>query len=338
MTTNGKVPRKGPKPELIKKWRAELPEITHLVEEVAPRMFQDNRDDRRATMVPEEWKQLVVTMRKRVHEKRDNSAFTDESEESIAERLGSRWSWEIDRVSDMIEYLCEEILHDIGIDDGATLGSMILVRKAFLALLIELQDGGTKHGRDDGEEYQFRVLGALKALTPRFDDISFRRFRALARAEISSAWSRPLMSDAELDKRVEEMSHLAPETEPDRQRDWFTVTQPVMSGVQARAWLAEVDERFASLDPLECYEEFADAFNSTKGGKVDGGDGRIGPARALARLAIRCGALEFEQGADEDFDTAVERARGNLLVTRSRIRKTLRSFPGRRADEPLDDD
>lgn len=45
-----------------------------------------------------------------------------------------------------------------------------------------------------------------------------------------------------------------------------------------------------------------------------------------------CGALEFRQAENEEFDVAVERARASLVITRSRLRKSLRAFPGQVPD------
>ena len=335
MVAGTKIPksRKGQSRELVAKWRAEVPQITRIIEEVAPRMLADSGADLRER-VPAVWLELVASMRTTVLDKVDQAKADGRPEESDEELRGYYWSFKIHHISDMVEFLCQQILTDIGIGDGATIPSMLLVRKAFLPLLIELQDGGTKHGRSDGEEYRFRVLEAIKSLTPHFDDVSLRRFRALRVAESNSEWALPVLDDTELEAQVAELQKIQPEVDPEQQRDWFTVTDPVIAGVQGRAFLAQVDERFSALDPLECYEEFVEA--SAKGGKTEGGDGKTGAARALARLAVKCGALDYQQLADEDFDAAVERARNNLLVNRSRIRKSLRNFPGLRTDDPID--
>jgi hypothetical protein len=317
-------------------WREKIPEIRRLVEDVAPRAFEAAAEDR-LEKVPEEWKALVQKMRDDVHASAaDWRKQYPDSTETLAEERGYQWHFKIGRLDDMLDYLMREIRRDIGFEDGdATLASMLLVSKAFLALNIELQHGGKKGSRDDGDEYSYRVLNALKALTPRFDDIVLRRFRALQTAESMAKFARPLMNPEELDAHVEKMKDLLPEREPDEHRDWVNVDKPVLEGVFARSQLAEVDERFGTLDPMEVYEEFAEAQAATKGGKSDGGEGKVGPARAVARLAVRCGALDYEQGADEDFDAAVERARGNLLQARHRIRKELRGFPGMLPEDPL---
>jgi hypothetical protein len=173
MSTNGKTAaaRKGVTPELVAKWREKLPEICHLVEDLAPRVFEGPRT-RRDDDVPESWKELVASMSNKVRVEADRSIEESSRENSIAVRRGLYWSFETQRVARMLEFLFRQILHDIGFTDGTTLVPMALVDKAFLALLIELQNGG-KDGRDDGEEYQVRVVEALKSLMPRFDDIAF---------------------------------------------------------------------------------------------------------------------------------------------------------------------
>lgn len=335
MTTGRAVKNRGAQSRsLVAKWRAKVPEITRIVEDVALRMWADSEADLE-DRVPKVWAELVDSMRQSVVEKAEKATAGETQRVSDEEQRGYYWSFQIRRVSDMIEFLCEKILADIGFaNDDTTIASMLLVRKAFVALLIELQDGGTEDGRSDGEEYRFRTLSALRFLTPRLDDVALRRFRALHVAESNSEWTGPVLDEKELDQRVSEMQSLEPHVDPENHRDWFAVTHPVLAGVQARALLKDIDERFSALDPLECYEEFVEA--SAKGGKVEGGDGKTGAARALARRAVRCGALGYQQLGAEDFDTAVERARNSLLVNRSRIRKTLRGYPGLRADETSD--
>lgn len=52
-----------------------------------------------------------------------------------------------------------------------------------------------------------------------------------------------------------------------------------------------------------------------------------------------CEALGFEPRDNEDLDAAMDRARSNLLVTRSRIKTSVRAFPVGAPTEPvLDED
>ncbi len=76
-------------------------------------------------------------------------------------------------------------------------------------------------------------------------------------------------------------------------------------------------------------EEFAEAKADSEGGRTDGGEASTGPVRTLARLAVLSGALDFAQKEGEDFDAAVDRARRNLISTRSRIKQSVQGFPGR---------
>lgn len=313
-------------------WRDRIPEVRRVVEDVAPRMWESACEDQEKN-VPDAWKALVQSMRDEVHLEA-RAADYHEEDMTPDERLGYHWNWKIGRVANMLRYLTQVIRDDLGFDDGATLASIVLLDKAMLHLQLELQDGGTKGGREDRLENRYRVQEALKALMPHFDDVQMRRLRALQHAEPAATLTDiPTEADVEEHvRRVQDGRSLDPE-EAERHRDWFAVDHPVMSGVMVRSWLSEVDERFASLDPLVVLEEFAEARAENEGGRIEGGDGRTGPVRALARLSVMCGALDFEQKEGEDFDSAVERARGNLLVTRSRFRKAIRAFPGRFPEE-----
>jgi hypothetical protein len=313
--------------EQQRRWREELPRLRDLVERVSPAMLADAGSEHKYNG-PREWADLVLAMQQEVHSKAESlEIFEDESKE---ERRGYEWSWKIAHVAHMLEHLMATIRNDLGFEGSATLASMALVKRAMLQMELELREGGTKEGRGDGLEHQYRVQQALQALTRRFDDVQLRRLRALQYATSCARYSE-MPDPATVERRVEEMKELEPgaEESDERRREWFRDTMPALSGVMARSWLAEVDERFATVDPLIMLEEFAQAEPEEEGGRAEGGDGRVGPVRALARLAVMCGALGLEQRPDEDFDTAVERARNNLLVTRSRIRKMVRDFPGR---------
>jgi hypothetical protein len=244
------------------------------------------------------------------------------------ERRGYHWTWKVMRVGDMLEHLTRTIREDLGFDDGATLASIVLLRKAALYLQLELQDGGTKDGRHDRLENRYRVQRALEALAPPFDDVQLMRLRALQVAESSARMTR-IPDDSDVDERlgrIADLEGLRP-GEAERYRNFMLVDQPAVSAVMARSELMAIDDRFAALDPLVVMEEFSDAAAEANGGRLAGGEGRTGPARALARLCVMSGALDLEQKDGEDFDAATERARGALLTARSRIRKAVRGFP-----------
>lgn len=312
---------------LQQRWRERLPELHRIVEDVSPRIWESAQEDRKRK-VPAEWEAMVSAMRQEVHAEAFAAtshveAVTDE------ERRGYHWSWKVMRVADMLEHLVRTIREDIGFEDHATLGSMLLLQQAALHLQVELQDGGTEDGREDRLENRYRVQQALRALAPRFDDVQMLRLRALQVAD-SAARHTSLPDDADIERRLRSIREESPDSPGDleRHREWMMVDQPPLAGVMARASLSEVDPRFGQLDPLVVLEEFAEASGETSGGRAEGGEGRTGPARALARLAVMCGALDFEQRDGEDFDAAAERARSGLLTARSRIRRVVREFPG----------
>jgi hypothetical protein len=304
-------------------WRTRVPELQHLVEEVSPVMIEA-AFARRAGDLPAQWKEIVDSMSAAVHTEANERTLGGLGDElSVEERRGYYWSFKIDRVGDMLAYLIRTVRNDLGFEDNATLASIVLLTKAVLHLQLELQDGGTPEGRSDGDENRYRVLQAIKALTPRFDDVHMQRLRALQSAEAAVKMTTIPTSEED----VADVNGVEA-TERSRIEDFRKYQQPVLNGVLARSWLVEVDAAFENLDPLVVLEEFGEAQAQAGGGKVDGGDGRVGPVRALARLAVMCGALGFLQKDAEDFDAAVDRARANLLMTRSRFRKALRSYPG----------
>lgn len=325
-------------------WRAYEPDVRDVVERVMPRAFEMAEEQRQLNL-PAPWKDLVDQMAAEVRDKVANPEAW-RSEVSAAQptnaKLASEWSLRFIRLSDVLEYLLRTIRHDIGCPEGVeTLTSMALMEGALRHLMMELGHIGSAEGRADEDENRYRVFRALMILHPRFDDARLKRFRALRVAEQSVRYS-VLLNDTEVEESVERMRqhHLrdlpgAPwgAEEDELQRKWFRVELPMQRAVLARNELANVDARFGELDALLVLEEFAAASLKSKGGKTDGGDGITGPARALARLALTCGALDYAQAADETFDDAVERVRTNLLVTRSRIRAELRAFPRQADDE-----
>lgn len=309
-------------------WRSRVPEARRIVEDVAPAIWDDVAASR-VEDVPQPWKELVAAMRAEVCTKADTEARERSlsDDETVEQLRGYYWAFKVGRVADMLKYLLRTIRQDIGFEEGATLASMVLLEKAVLQVDLELQDGGSKEGREDRDENRHRVLEALKALTPRFDDVHMLRLRALQVAESSVKMTR-IASDDDAEASVRAIAELDDSIDLERHRDFIKHEQPAMLGVLARSWLVEVDKAFANLDPLVVLEEFAEAQTNARGGKVAGGDGRVGSVRAVARLAMMCGALGFQQQDGEDFDAAVDRARANLLMTRSRFRKALRAFPG----------
>jgi hypothetical protein len=312
-------------------WRQEIPNLQRLVEEVSPAAFAAAAE-RRVENIPAAWKALVDGMQKEVHERAETAEWN--AAMSVESRRGYQWYAMIMRVGDMIEHLLRMVRADLGMKEGEeALATMILVKKSLLHLQVELQDGGTEDGREDSEENRVRVFKALMALNSRFDDIHLRRLRAMQVAENAARRTR-IPSEDEV-KASTEVHRDTREFDADRHRKWMEQTGPAMDAVLTRSWLAAVDEKFKQLDPLVVLEEFHDAEAAPRGGKADGGEGRTGAVRALARLALMCGALEAEQEPDEEFDEAVDRVRATLLVSRSRIRKFLRSVPGQL---PPDDD
>jgi hypothetical protein len=308
-------------------WRAHVEEMRHLVENVSPQIFKDSAKARRAD-VPVEWAAMVASMRADVRA----SADRDELEEGVpvADRRGYHWSSKLSRVADMIEYLLAVVRADLEMEEGVeTLASMVLLHKAFVELEIELQEGGSKNGREDRDEHRYRVLGALRSLTHQFDSPDLLRLRALVAGECAARFTQ-VPTDAEVEERLAAIQAEDPQTEEEREhsREFMCVTGPVMNGVMARSWLAEVDSKFATLDPLVVMEEFAEAEAKGQGGRSGAGDGIVGPARAVARLALMCGGLGAVQRNGEGFDEAVDRVRAALLTSRSRIRAVLRDFPG----------
>lgn len=307
-------------------WRARVPEARRIVEDMSPRLFEA-AEERRLASLPEAWTRLVESMQQKVHADADKAARESSDDLPIEQRRGYYWGCQLLHVADMMEFLLRKVREDIGLHD-ATLASMALARHALLSVQIELQDGGSKDGRDDGEEQQYRVRNALRALVRHFDDVHLRRFRAVAVAEFASKTIH-IPGDEEVEARLRDSQGPGslPDEEVARHREHMRVDGPVVNGVFVRSLLSEVDERFGSLDPLVVLEEFSEAEAKTRGGRTDGGEGRTGPVRALAGLAVRCGALDYGAHDGESFDDAVERARSNLLVTRSRIRKSMREFP-----------
>ncbi len=315
------------------KWRDQVGEIEYLVHEVSPRIFEDNARDRLAELPPE-WIALVASMRADVHAETDREKQTEGV--TLAERRGYQWNYKVGRVADLVRHLLQTIAADIDLGEDQVLATMVLVHKAFFQLKLELQDLGTREGRDDRDEQRYRVLGALRSLTRHFDGPDLLRLRALVAGENAARFTIPPPSDEEVEQRLEEIEQHGPLTEAEREhdREFMAIKAPVLNGVVSRSWLMEVDPRFGTLDPLVVMEEFAEAQAKARGGRNGGGEPRTGPARAVARLALMCGALDAAQREGEDFDQATERLRGALLNSRSRIRATMREFPGHGPEQP----
>ena len=313
-------------------WRECAPELAHLVDEVAPRIWEDPQSDRVGD-IPDDWRALFDALAVTVRTKAEHPEFS--AERPLGVRLGYEWCWAISHVKRYLGYMMRLIRADIGLKEGSeTLASMALLNRGLELLHLELQHGGTCDGRDDAEENAVRVYRALRTLTPRFDDVSLRRLRALRIVESCAPGIR-ILEGGEVEASVERMrTHASGEgrafdlEDEEAQRKWFRSELPVMKTLNARNMLAECDESFAKLDPLIVLEELAEASTGAKGGRADGGEAKTGPARALARLALRCGALEYTQAETETFDDAVDRVRRNLHTTRSRLRDELHSFPG----------
>lgn len=280
--------------------------------------------------IPEEWRVLLDGLASSVRAKaNDTSAFL--SDPGPAGRLGYAWKNAVSLVGKCFEHLMRLIRADIGFEEGThTLASMVLVQRAIVHLEMELESGGTPTGRHDKEEQTIRVYRALKALHYQHDDVALKRVRALRVVETCTPFTE-ILDDHEIEASVERMRGHAREDGRDfdeaQQRAWFRSELPMLKALNARSMLADVDPAFSDIDPLIVLEELAEARDGTRGGKVVGGEGKTGPARALARLALQCGGLEYVQGDDEPFDDAVERVRRNLHMTRSRFRDELRTFP-----------
>lgn len=310
-------------------WRARMPDLQEIVERLAPRVFSDavaTRVDR----VPDAWKRLVAQMREEVV-KPPEEWQRDWEPDGLR---GYRWSSQVSRVGDMLDYLMRTIRADLDFKEGKeTMAQMLLVDLAMVELDIALQNGGGREGRSDIDEHTWRVFQALRPLTPRLDGDYMKRFRALHVADFATKITHVVDENGieESVRKLRELTDLDAEREQ-KHRDFVRVDRPVLNGLSVRQFLSEIDNRFGTLDPLVVMQEFAEA-EPDGGGKTEDGEGLIGPVRALARLAVMCGALGYSQHEGETFDEAVERARGNLLVTRSRIRKALRDFPGQVRDE-----
>lgn len=314
-------------------WRASVPELANVVENVGPKTM--NRVlAQQAAVIPPAWQGLIDAL---AAEARAKAAAPENfnADLPLEARLGYQWSWKVREVGRCLEYMMRLIRADIGMNEGVeTLASMELVGGAMTHLELELRDGGTKHGSEKAEEHEYRVYRALLALDPCFDDVGLRRVRALRIAEWFCAHIE-ILDDAEVEASVEKMRGIDSDEgrsfdkdAEERNRNWFRAKLPMMKTLLARRSLADVDGAFAALDPLIVLEELAEARSGLKGGKSDTGEGKTGAARALARLALRCGALEYVQREGETFDDAAERARRNLHTTRSRLREEIRSFPG----------
>lgn len=292
--------------ERQEEWRRRLPEMTSLLERF-PSAFEAAAA-RRRTSLPPQWLELVSNMRARVHEASDKELGRqneDEPQDSPAAIRDSNWSHEIMHVGDMLESVFEDILADIGFEDGASLGSINLVRHALSQLQMELQDGCEGY-RHDATERGLRVAGALKRLSPSYDDINMRKLRALELVGVAARWVH-VPSAAEVEEAVERYKEFA-SGDIERHRDFVAIDKPLTSATLAHSDLADIDPAFAALDPLVVLEELNEARVDGDGGKDGGGDGRMGPVRALARLSMMCGAFGFSPRADESFDDAVDRA------------------------------
>lgn len=308
-------------------WRERIPELRHVVEELSPAIWRLTREDQKK-QIPAQWKDLVASLRAEVLTKAESPQV--EPQTTANQRRGYEWSWKLRIVDDMLDHLMQTICTDIGFDDGAVLGSMALLRRSMLHLQLELQDGGSSRPREDTLENQYRVQQALMALNNHFDDVQMRRLRALQLAGPAAQVTR-IPDEQDVETRLQAISEhqsLDAETEQ-KHRDSMYIDQPALSGVMVRSWLVEVDERFGSLDPLIIMEEFAEARADSDGGRIDGGEACTGPVRALARLAVLSGALDYAQKGGEDFDAAVDRARRNLISTRSRVKQAVQAFPTR---------
>jgi hypothetical protein len=276
-------------------------------------------DDSRHEWIEDEWRDMVADMQS------DVRTDVEKHQHHLPDlaRPGRLWAEKISCVTDMIEYLFLAIRRDLGLSTDETFASMLLVERALYRCERELGSYGDREEPNGDEANEYRVFHALEVLTPDLDDIQMRRFRALQAAE----WSARKMHIPrvrlvnEPDLQVgESLSSLN-----DEER-FAAFGEPVGWALFARRFLASIDERFQRLDPLLVLEELGEADAESVGGRTNSGEGRFGPLRALARLAVTYGALDFKQRQDETFDQAVDRARQVLMTTRSRIRRQLRSF------------
>lgn len=309
-----------------------MPSLRDIVENVAPKLW-DAADEGRVDPIPGEWRHLLDEVAADVQ-----AAAAERTEQhpdlEKEECLGYAWSRMLPRVGNVLDYLMRQIRRDLGFVEGSeTLAGMMLVRRAMDHLQMELEDGGSPDGREDAEEQTYRMYRALRVLTPRFDDVQLLRVRALRVIETCATGTR-IIDDAEVELAVEQMRVHAHEAgqkfdsdDETRQRFWFRAELPMLKTLNARSMLAEIDPAFGTLDPLIVLEDL-DESRSGSGGKSDGGEGKTGPARALARLALRCDALGYSQQEGETFDEAADRVRRNLHTARFRLREELRGFPG----------
>jgi hypothetical protein len=322
-------------------WRASVLRLTPIMERAGRRLSKAQLAQSGAT--PTAWQGWVDALAAEVRAKAA-APKSFNADLSLEERLGYEWSSKVHEVGRCLEYMMGLIRSNIGMNEGAeTLASMALVQGAIAKLAKELHNGGTKHGDEDWEEQEYRVHRALHALNPRFDEIGLRRVRALRIAEWYCA-NIEILDDAEVEESIEELRRvdrseglLFDKDEDERNRNWFRAELPMMKALLARSSLAEVDGAFADLDPLVVLEELAEARSGLKGGKSDTGEGKTGAARALARLALMCGALEYVPREGEAFDDATERARKNLHTTRARLREESRSLFLASETKPDDD-
>lgn len=316
---------------LRREWSEALPEISESYER-AQDMWDAHHRASDFGMVPEPWKVMVAEMRAKVLERAsDPDGATDEPD---VDRRGAAWSSVVGiEVGRMMRYLARTILTDVGFGERENMHSNALLEEAVAAFASELASPAIPENPDEGGEKFLRVSRALQQLIPRFDDIALLRYRALLVAE-QAASHVSIPSEAEVQAHVARYREVLAETpRPDmtleehdaRSRAWMLTDAPLTSAMIAHDALGKVDPRFWQLDTLLVAQEFAEAQTSNRGGKTDTGDGRVGPVRALARLAVTCGALDFEQGPKEDFDRAVDRARGILITARSKIRAEIRN-------------
>lgn len=289
------------------------------------------------------WREAISEVRANVLKDAEADA-ADEAEwfrhEGIAAEAASspehfrvtRWAMALVRIRGVLSLLFDYVGQDIGLAEGESLTAMTLVLLAVNQLEWTLTNiGGADPELDPGEvgvqeEQQYRLRKALDALDRRRDDIHLRRFRAMHVAESCAVYTPDVVSPAEVESMLRQMrddGEFSDEEDEARERDVLSTDRYVLAAAQARAWLAEVDERFATLSPEAVLQEFAEVEPFPRGGRGNDGEGRAGPLRALARLALLSGALEYRQRDGETFDDAVERVRGNLLVTRSRLRREL---------------
>ncbi len=307
-------------PTFKQQWRAREPQFREFIEEAMPRMMQSFHESR-FEWIEDEWRTLVAGMKSSVHE--DRRAARGRFPEFA--RIGYLWSEKISNVTDMIEYLFNAMRPDLGLSTGDTLASMLLVEQALDRLQRELS-----HHRDEdcpnGEDAnQYRIFRALEILTPEFDDLQLQRLRALETAEWSARRTY-IPAGGEVTEPLHRSCKPPSHLDDKERRDFLMYGQPMAWALLTRQLLASIDARFKEVDPLLVLEELGEADAEGIGGRSSGGNGRLGPARALAVLAVRCGALGFRKRKGETFDQAVDRARQVLMTLRSRVRRQLRSF------------